>query len=467
MSFHTFLVPYIEPLLGAAYNIQQAAEGYGVPSLNGFEADPAGPAMVSGLSPRIPLPILLGALMVYAAFLFVLILIANYVLGRKTGLGAALVVLLLPGTLSCFQLWPNIRYVPTKFELYGTGNTGELLGFLPLLGLGVLTGWALVIISYDIFRLSDRFRHTYDHFWYCCAILAGVFFVMDHESNKHKSELLEENLSSRTASAYLLRQVEQYANHCTQDHLEQQASCQWASRIQQTLNDYATQYEGLYYKVGPETVADLYTPFTREDTSNLIVQIRTEIRDYNAKICPVKQIDENTHQLARASTTCQHVPAQFCRWYPDPLNGVIDKDLLTRTVALGSECIVKMLVASREQQKKLSIPVDADQKRQHLRWLFFIAFSLFAGGKVANATAKLCNLDGREPTQQRRLWRLVIRVYRRIKVFFCWVGHCIQQGYQLMISRGHWAWTIAHASIKAMREKRASRANSKHLQEPQ
>jgi hypothetical protein len=68
---------------------------------------------------------------------------------------------------------------------------------------------------------------------------------------------------------------------------------------------------------------------------------------------------------------------------------------LSRTVAIASECIIPLLVASRARQEKLKAVVADKARTKHFRWLFFILFSLVAGGKVTNATSRAMELDKR------------------------------------------------------------------------
>jgi hypothetical protein len=63
-----------------------------------------------------------------------------------------------------------------------------------------------------------------------------------------------------------------------------------------------------------------------------------------------------------------------------------------------------------ETRKTWSVVNDKAQTR-HFRWLFFILFSLVAGGKVANATSRAIELDKRPEQEKRRLLKLLRSVW--------------------------------------------------------
>jgi hypothetical protein len=328
-----FFDPYIQFLLGAAYNIAQTIEGLRPTSLA---------FIVGGADSRLelgyfaPLEVIISILLLYSFLLVGLIIVAAYTLGRRIGAFTALLLLALPGVAAMFGLWPNIKYSPETIVIGGTGTLGSPWGMFPLVLMGLLAGWSLVVILSDLFNLKDRFRHYYDHVWYAMAILTTIFFVADADISASVQQLREENQSARQASAYLLQQVRAYDRECQLHPSIGKVSCTWASQVQQLLNEYATWNERMFSTSGPKSSVDLYSPLRYEISPQQILTLRSELMAYNDSRCPVRVINDRWSKMAGPSATCQHPPAIFCTSFPDPLNGHVEKYLITRSVAIAS-----------------------------------------------------------------------------------------------------------------------------------
>jgi hypothetical protein len=416
VNFTNFFVPYVQFLLGAAYNIAQTLEGLRPTSLT---------IVVGGADSRIelgyfvPIEVVGSMLLLYSFLLVGLIVVAAYILGRWRGALTVLLLLALPGVASIFGFWPHINYSPETIVIGGHGTLGSPLGMFPLVLMGLLTGWSLVVILTDLFGFKDNFRHYYDHLWYSMAILTGIFFVTDSNIADVVRELQETHQESRQASAYLLQQVRTYDLQCQQSSRGRRrsgpgslpsmgaVSCAWASEVQALLSDYATSHARLFSTLGPKSSSDIYSPLGRELSPQQILTLRHELQAYNNSKCPVKAVGEGWIQFSRPSGTCQRPPSSFCTAFPEPLDGHVDNDALTRTVAIASECIIPSLVASRARQEKLQAVVEDKARTKHFRWLFFILFSLVAGGKVANATSRAIELDKRPEQEKRRVLKLL------------------------------------------------------------
>lgn len=402
----TFLYPYVSTLYGAAWNIQQNIEGLGIASSNVVERDPQGNIINSYWSPaEATLPIL-GMLALCNLALAVLFVLSGYVLGRKRGAMGAVGLLALPGCLHLASLWPMLRYLPARFDISGTGALGAPLGFLPLLALGMLLGWCVTILLADILPLGDRFGHLFDHLWCTAGLVAAVFFVVDVGVGEHAKELAESQSTSRQASNYLARQTGSYAVWCEKHHGTSSASCRWASDVQQTLLDYASDHVAIFTEFGPHISADVYARFRRAIPPQDVITIRREIAAYNAAQCPVRQLAPGISQLAPPSTVCLRTPAIYCTALADPLDGKVDKENIVRTTALASECIIPTLVRLREEQQKLLALSIKDKRNKHYRWLYYGFFSLVVGGKIATSTMKLFSMGARSPTEIRRTVQL-------------------------------------------------------------
>ena len=404
INFTYFFVPYIQFLLGAAYNIAQTIEGLRPTSLT-FIVGGADSRME--LSYFAPLEVIVGILLLYSFLLVGLIVVAAYILGRRIGAFTALLLLALPGVAAMFGLWPNINYSPETIVIGDTGKLGSPWGMFPLVLMGLLTGWSVVLILSDLLDFKDKFRHFYDHFWYSTAILTGVFFVTDSNISAGVRELQQANQSARQASAYLLQQVKAYDLQCQKDTSIGTASCAWASEVQQTLSDFTIVDERVFPTIGPKSSTEIYSPLGYKLSPQQILTIRSELKAYNDARCPVKVIGEGARQMSRSSATCQRPPAIFCTSFPDPFDGHVEKDETYRTVAIASECIIPSLVALRARHEKLGAVVADNARTKHFRWLFFILFSLVAGGKVANATSRAIELDKRPEQEKQRLLKLL------------------------------------------------------------
>ncbi|RUR39431.1 hypothetical protein [Vreelandella populi] len=280
---------------------------------------------------------------------------------------------------------------------------------MPLLAISLLTGWCITVIVYDTLNLNDKFRSYYDHLWYTTALLAGIFFVADSIGNQHAKNLAEENQVSQAASLYLLDQVRSYDQFCKAEGLTETSSCVWASDVQQTLNEYAAYGSATFYRLGPADSSEIYADIRRPVTAREIIEIREEIKLYNLMVCPVEDLGKGIRRYARPSRFCQQVPPAFCTSFPDPPEGLVDKDMIIHSVALASECIIPTLVVSRARQENSNAAIASNQQNRYQRWWLYIALAAVVGGKIANSTTKVANLDQRSAHDRRRLVQPTIR----------------------------------------------------------
>lgn len=405
-----FFHPYIVPLIGAAYSIQQTLEGLGLSSSNFIVKDELGNVVDSYWSPAEAIYAPLGGLLFLSIVSVLLALCAAYVLARWRGVAVILLFIILPGILNVLGFWPEISYMPDSYVIGGEGVLGDVNGYLPILLIALLIGWSLIVVFYTTLGIKEKFRSIYDHAWYFFAIFAGIFFVMDSSVNLKKMNLQEERNISIQASAYLSGQLKDYYEYCKKTRIEHITSCVWASDVQQLLNDYTYYGDELHVMFGPKESKDIYAPFSKEIDPEDILIIRKEIQAYNDFMCPVTKLGDTVSQQSKSSTSCRTVPAQFCRVFPDESKDVVDKYIISRTVALGSECIIPMLVKSRELQESLINKVTLAERNTHLRWMFYILVAFLAGGKIANSTTKLFDVDNRDVTERKILLYFLIKV---------------------------------------------------------
>lgn len=406
-----FLFPYFSMLYSAAWNIQQSLDGLGLSSSNFISRDQQGLIVGSYWSPGEALLPILGLMFLFALLLSFCFVTTGYVLGRKKGALLATAVMLIPGCLSLVSLWPAIPFVPDTYVISGSGVLGSGWGMLPLVGLGMITGWCVILILIDLTRAGDNFWNAYDHLWYGAGLLAGIFFVADAQVSEHARALQESSREFQQASAFLLKQVAGYDQWCRQNSRTGTASCKWASDVQQKLLDFSTQVAAVQEFLGPKSSAQLYSPFGGEANESSIATIRTEIAEYNRSVCPVTDLGNGFRQLARPSARCQQTPAPFCTAFPDPLNGKVDKDGVLATTALASECVIPTLVRLHAEVEKLSHTATEDRRAKHYRWMYYVFFSLIVGGKIAHATVKLASMSRRPDEDTRRALHFVKRVF--------------------------------------------------------
>ncbi|WP_155634502.1 hypothetical protein [Burkholderia stagnalis] len=415
----TFLIPYLLPLYGAAWNIQQSLEGLGVSSSYSAEIGTTSYALVASWSPGVHVTEIFCLLLAAIFCVFICVLWTGYILARKTGVLVALAVVLLPGILNIAGLWPLVSSAPDTFVIDGTGVLGSGWGMLPLVCIGATTGWCLLLIYVDLFSSGPRFWSAYDHVWYMAGLLAGVIFVADSQVSEHARRLQESSQNSRQASAYLRGQAVAYEKWCEDKRHTTTISCQWASAVQQKLLDYSWQEPALYWRFGPTTSADVYAPPGRSITEQAVTQIRLEIAAYNRELCPVTDLGHGVQQLAAPSRHCLTTPPNFSHAFHDPLNGKVDNSTFDTPLALDSEGIIPTLVMYRTEQEKLWKKVEQDRRTKHYRWMYYLLFSLVIGGKTAGATVKLAEMDKRSLQDSRRSSYLARKV-----IFVIWTGGC-------------------------------------------
>lgn len=105
------------------------------------------------------------------------------------------------------------------------------------------------------------------------------------------------------------------------------------------------------------------------------------------------------------------------------------------TAHVASECIVPTLIQFRQSEAKLIAQKQDVAEGKHLRWLFYICFSMLAGAKVASATTKAVEIDKRPPQERRRL----LGVPK-------WVLGCLRRGFLLL-------WRGVTKGIERLRRK--------------
>jgi hypothetical protein len=369
-------LPYAAFLIGAAYNVLQTLDALGVLSTNFVVRDTSGRITASYWSPSEAMLTPFALLVIVFSILFVGFCVAGYCLGRRKGCALALAVWATPGLLSVLGWWPRIDYGPETFHVQGLGTLGSPSGMAALALLGLLAGWVCVVVATDLFRLSERFRHLYDHLWYSMAILTGTFFVADSSTSQAQRELDEMMKHVQQASAYLMDEANRYAEFCRATG-RKGPSCRWADDVQAQLLDYTAYNSALYVSLGPTSAHELYSPL-RDLTVEEQQVVRDELRAYNDKLCPA-----TSHRYSRPSGICRTPPGPYCTGFDG------DSGALLRTVAISNTCVIPTLIRERLLVQRAQEKMSEAARARHARWFFYTCFAFVAGGKVANASAKL------------------------------------------------------------------------------
>lgn len=376
------MYPYTSWLVAAAYNILQTLEGVGsTSSLYPITNNPTHYLGGFLITTAPALSLIIGALVIYFLLLSCAFCVAGYCLAKKKGLFIAGFILVLPCLLHAFNAWPVINIIPDEYVVDGIGVLGSSVGMTSLASLGLVSGWVVMVLSTDFFNLQDRFRHLYDHLWYSMAVVGGIFFVSDVGTSQEQRALDTSVRHMQQASSYFLYEVQRYYSVCQSAGMVETVSCQWASDVQQRLVEYATYDERLFWQLGPKSSAELYGPINQV-SQEVVDKIRIELQNYNTIFCPV-----TPNKFSRPSATCQVPPSDFCvsAEKSDGQNITVPY----HTVAIANACIVPTLVKLRERIEHKVIKSKASAKSKHVRWMFYVLFAMLAGGKVANATARL------------------------------------------------------------------------------
>lgn len=86
------------------------------------------------------------------------------------------------------------------------------------------------------------------------------------------------------------------------------SSCQWASYIQETLENIAGTKSSVIEYVIPENIDTFYKIPEYYNNQVSPDKIRQEFQDYNKKLCPNKALSKTITQLPPPSRWCQTPP---------------------------------------------------------------------------------------------------------------------------------------------------------------
>ena len=342
--------------------------------------------------------------------LFILLLpfifLSSWILARKKGLIICFVLLITPGLLSLCHLLPAIQWLPLTYEIGGAGATGNAAGLGSLSLIGLLCGWILAVIISDIFATGEKFRQWTDIFLILTAVGNGIFWVSDREVAVGKTAYEKTITDINDAAKYLLFQVKDYSRMCDNNGLAEMSSCQWASYIQETLENIASTKSSVIEYVIPENLDTFYR--IPEYYSNQVSpdKIRQEFQDFNKKLCPNKPLSKTITQLPSPSRWCQTPPPAYCNAIQEGKykTGMSDR------FSVANECVTTSLLRYRQVLLKEQARLSLSKNAPHYRWMWFIAMSFFIGGKIANVMTKIGNVENRGITEKHRVKFILLKI---------------------------------------------------------
>lgn len=401
-----FFYPYIMLCYSAGYALLQTLDGMRVISTNFVETNAQGILLSSYWSPNKVAVALGGCFLELFILLLPFIFLSSWILARKKGLIICFVLLIAPGLLSLCHLFPAIQWLPLTYEIGGTGATGNAAGLASLSFIGLLCGWILAIIISDVFATGEKFRQWTDIFLILTAVGNGIFWVSDREVAVGKTAYEETITDINDAAKYLLVQVKDYSRMCDNSGLYEMSSCQWASYIQETLENIASTKSSVIEYVIPENIDTFYK--IPEYYNNQVSQdkIRQEFQDYNKKLCPNKALSKTITRLPPPSRWCQAPPPAYCNAIQE---GKFKTGMLDR-FAVANECVITSLLMYRQVLLKKQARLSLSKNAPHYRWMWFIAMSVFIGGKIANVMTKIGNLENRSITEKHRVKFILLKI---------------------------------------------------------
>ncbi|MEI2604955.1 hypothetical protein V8O11_14285 [Erwinia aphidicola] len=389
----------------------QTLDGMGVISTNFVETNAQGALLSSYWSPNKVAVVLGGGFLELFILLLPLVFLSSWILARKKGLIISFVLIIIPGLLSLFHLLPAIQWLPLTYAIGGTGVTGNAAGLASLSLIGLLCGWIIAVIICDIFSTGEKFRQWTDIFLILTAVGNGIFWVSDREVAVGKTAYEETITDINDAAKYLLVQVKDYSHMCDNNRISTKSSCQWASYIQETLENIAGTKSSVIEYVIPENIDTFYKIPEYYNNQVSPDKIRQEFQDYNKKLCPNKALSKTITQLPPPSRWCQTPPPAYCNAIQ---KGKFKTDMLDR-FAVANECVITSLLMYRQVLLKKQARLSLSKNAPHYRWMWFIAMSVFIGGKIANVMTKIGNVDNRVTSEKHRIKFIILTVFRFIK----------------------------------------------------
>ncbi|MBS6075266.1 MAG: hypothetical protein KIB03_10335 [Citrobacter freundii] len=401
-----FFYPYIMICYSAGYALLQTLDGMGVISTNFVETNAQGILLNSYWSPSKVAVALGGCFLELFILLLPFVFLSSWILARKKGLIICFVLLIAPGLLSLCHLFPAIQWLPLTYEIGGTGATGNAAGLASLSFIGLLCGWILAIIISDVFATGEKFRQWTDIFLILTAVGNGIFWVSDREVAVDKTAYEETITDINDAAKYLLVQVKDYSRMCDNSGLSEMSSCQWASYIQETLENIASTKSSVIEYVMPENLDTFYRIPEYYGIQVSPDKIRQEFQNYNKKLCPNKSLSKAITQLPPPSRWCQTPPPAYCNAIKEGKfkTGVSDR------FAVANECVITSLLMYRQGLLKKQARLSLSKNAPHYRWMWFIAMSFFIGGKIANVMTKIGSLENRGITEKHRVKFILLKI---------------------------------------------------------
>lgn len=402
-----FFLPYIMFCYSAGYALLQTLDGLGIVPTNFLEISTQGYLINSYWSPD-EFATNFGAL--FLEFIIVLlpfIFLSSWILARKKGVIICFLLLITPGLLSFFHLLPYIQWLPLTYNFRGTGATGNASGIGTLIFIGLGCGWVFTVLIVDIFSTGEKFRQWIDVLLILTALTNGVFWVSDREASEGKKAYEETITDINDSAKYLLSQVKDYSRMCNDNNISMSVSCQWASSIQEKLENIAsTKSSVIKYEI-PNNLSDFYQIPVYGKVVNSEEEIRQEFDDYNKKVCPYKIISKKMGIIPPPSQWCQTPPTAYCNAIQ---TGKFKTEMGGR-FAVANECVLTSIMRYRDVLLKEENRLSLSKNNPHYRWMWYIIMSFFIGGKIANIMTKICDIDNRHESEKRKIKLISLKLF--------------------------------------------------------
>ena len=193
---------------------------------------------------------------------------------------------------------------------------------------------------------------------------------------------------------------------CDNNRLSEMSSCQWASYIQETLENIAGTKSSVIEYVIPENIDTFYKIPEYDNNQVSPDKIRQEFQDYNKKLCPNKALSKTITLLPPPSRWCQTPPPAYCNAIQE---GKFKTGMSDR-FAVANECVITSLLMYRQVLLKKQARLSLSKNAPHYRWMWFIAMSVFIGGKIANVMTKIGNVENRGITEKHRVKFILLKI---------------------------------------------------------
>ncbi len=135
-------------------------------------------------------------------------------------------------------------------------------------------------------------------------------------------------------------------------------------------------------------------------------RIRREIADYNQKVCPVEDLSNGVKRLSPPLSPMPSYPSAILHRVSRRPRRQGFRDLHVGFCRPRVRMRDPKLDPLPTDGMRLAREAEQDNRYRNYRWMYFLGFSVWLGGKLAGATAKLASFNERSVSETRRVLRL-------------------------------------------------------------